>query len=208
MHVHARERIERAVAAGRGEHAPAVHAPHHARDRARRAPGGELRDERGCRPLAIARHSVLDPSSSLRASGATPNAAPPAITCEAGALSRSRGEQRCRSRRVVLQRNEIAVVNVAHRQADHVGAKFLRGLARRAVRIAREAEVEHAHIVARVIEGGGDARHAVRNHGHGLALPIRAHEQHPRACAHEIPVSAAARARPSTPRLPQVCTRR
>ena len=60
MHVHARERIERAVAAGRGEHAPTVHAPHDARDRARRAPGGELRDERGCRPLAIARHSVLD----------------------------------------------------------------------------------------------------------------------------------------------------
>ena len=64
------------------------------------------------------------------------------------------------------------------------GLKRLRSLSREAMRIAREAEIEHAHVVSGVVERGRHARDAVRHHGHRLALAIRAHEQHARARAH------------------------
>ena len=54
----------------------------------------------------------------------------------------------------------------------------------RAMRIARETEIEHAHVVSLVLERRGDAGHAVRHDGHGLPLAIRAHEQHARPRAH------------------------
>ena len=108
--------------------------------------------------------------------------------CARRACSERRQKRRGR-RRVVLQRDEIAVVDVSHGEPDDIRVERLRGFARLCVRIAREAEVEHAHIVARVIERGGDARHAVGHHWHGLALAIRADEQHTWSRAHAAPAS-------------------
>ena len=88
----------------------------------------------------------------------------------------------------MLQRDRVAVVDVADGDADDVRAKVAGdGLCARD-RVARETKIEEPDIVTGGVEGRGHACQAVRDHRVRLALPIGADEKHPRSvicvCAH------------------------
>src|SRR5207245_283614 len=80
--------------------------------------------------------------------------------------SRSSGAKRSENlpgfRRVVPQRDGVAVVNVAYRDPDYVGVEPARGLGRGSGWITPEAEVEESHAVAGLFQGGRDACEPVR----------------------------------------------
>ena len=189
---------------GGREHAPPIHAAHDARNRARRAPRRQLGDERRRRALAVAGHRVLH--SELVAQRLGRHA-------ERGAAGDHLRARRARAQRVPeatrpracsarsAMRSLLSMLRTESPMTS--GLNSLAVSRARTMRIAREAEIEHAHVVSRVIERGGDARHAVRHHGHRLALAIRAHEQHARtrahACSAYVHAARARRAETSAP---------
>lgn len=180
MHVCRGQRIEIGVAAGRRELRPAVAALYDAGDRAGRAAGGERVEQRDRGALAIAGHRVVDAKRVEERLGRDPERG----TARDHAGARRGGPQRREERgglgRVMPERDEIAVVDVPHRDTDDVGRELARGGAGRGVRVAREREIEHARLVPRCLERARDTGDAVRYHRHRLAFAVRAHEEHAR----------------------------
>jgi hypothetical protein len=97
-----------------------------------------------------------------------------------------------RLRGVMAERDGVAVVDVAHRDADHIGSKGARGFARGRHRIAGETKIQEQHLISGCLERRCHTRQAVWHDRIWLALAIGAHQQHPRStfatalshCAH------------------------
>src|SRR6266550_7169151 len=90
-----------------------------------------------------------------------------------------RAQDFSRLRSVVLERDCIAVVDVAYGHADDIGTESLSDISSATDRVTGEAEIEKSDVVSSRVERGGHARQTVRNDGVGLSLAIGADEQHP-----------------------------
>src|SRR5437868_1866407 len=82
-------------------------------------------------------------------------------------------------RSVVLERDCIAVVDVAYGHADDIGTESLSDISRPTDRVTGEAGIEKSDVVSSRVERGGHARQTVWNDWVGLSLAIGADEQHP-----------------------------
>jgi hypothetical protein len=86
-----------------------------------------------------------------------------------------------RLRRVVAERDRVAVIDIANRNADDVWTKSPRNVARATDRIPRKAKIEEAYIVSGCVERRRDTCQTIGNDGIWLALTIGADKQHPGA---------------------------
>jgi hypothetical protein len=81
----------------------------------------------------------------------------------------------------VAERDRVAVIDIANRNADDVWTKSPRNVARATDRIPRKAKIEEAYIVSGCVERRRDTCQTIGNDGIWLALTIGADKQHPGA---------------------------
>jgi hypothetical protein len=177
------ERIEIRIFSRRSEYDCAAAIAHESGQSFDRSAGGQRIYEGDARALSVSRYSVIDGKVAKQCFWSNSKCRATGYDFRARSSLPKRVQNASRFRRVVTQRDRIAVVDVPDGNANDVGPELRRGAPCGRNCVGCEAQIEEPDAMPSAIERRRNAREPVRHHRIGLSLAIGAHEQNPRSAS-------------------------